>query len=436
MNTKTNRKPIQVKRGNVTVKIYQGNNRVNGTIYPQFTLTYYEGNQRKKKRFADLAEARREAEFTAEKLSRGEGQVLHLTSVDRTVYVQALDNLRPLNVPLNIAVLEYVSAIKQLPPGSTLREAVDFFRKRNPASLEKRTVRQAADEMLAAKRGANLSEVHLKDLDYRLNRLADAFEMNIGGVSGPMLQTWMDNMPGSGRTKRNYLAVVAALFRFCIKRKYLPKDAMEEVEAVQQTREDNGEIEIFTPAEMGELLYATRPEMIPWLAIAGFAGLRTAEIQRLDWQEVNLKERHIEIKASKAKTAARRLAPITDNLAEWLCPYAKEAGKVTGFESWWNQIPKVVDAVNEQRQSLAERTGQTFLSEHKLVWKHNALRHSFISYRLAAIKNAAEVALEAGNSPQMIFKHYRQLVTEAEAKKWFSVLPERDSIRLQLVKVV
>jgi integrase len=362
--------------------------------------------------------------------------VLHLTSVDRTVYVQALDNLRPLNVPLNIAVLEYVSAIKQLPTGSTLREAVDFFRKRNPASLEKRTVRQAADEMLAAKRGANLSEVHLKDLDYRLNRLADAFEMNIGGVSGPMLQTWMDNMPGSGRTKRNYLAVVAALFRFCIKRKYLPKDAMEEVEAVQQTREDNGEIEIFTPAEMGELLYAARPEMIPWLAIAGFAGLRTAEIQRLEWQEVNLKERHIEIKASKAKTAARRLAPITDNLAEWLNPYAKEAGKVTGFESWWNQLPKVVEAVNEQRQSLAERSGQTFLSEQKLVWKHNALRHSFISYRLAAIKNAAEVALEAGNSPQMIFKHYRQLVTEAEAKKWFSVRPERDSIRLQLVKVV
>ena len=261
MNTKTNRKPIQVKRGNVTVKIYQGNNRVNGTVYPQFTLTYYEGNQRRKKRFADLAEARREAEFTAEKLSRGEGQVLHLTSADRTVYLQVLENLRPLNVPLNVAVLEYVSAIKQLPPGSTLKEAVDFFRKRNPASLEKRTVRQAADEMLAAKRGANLSAVHLKDLDYRLNRLAGAFQMNIGGVSGSLLQTWLDNMKGSGRTKRNYLAVVAALFRFCIRQKYLPKHAMEEVEAVQQTREDNGEIEIFTPAEMNEMLSAGGAEL-------------------------------------------------------------------------------------------------------------------------------------------------------------------------------
>jgi predicted urease superfamily metal-dependent hydrolase len=58
-----------------------------------------------------------------------------------------------------------------------------------------------------------------------------------------------------------------------------------------------------------------------------------------------------------------------------------------------------------------------------VVWRHNALRHSFCSYRLAEIKNAAQVALEAGNSPQMIFKHYRELVTEAEARQWFGIMP-------------
>ena len=56
--------------------------------------------------------------------------------------------------------------------------------------------------------------------------------------------------------------------------------------------------------------------------------------------------------------------------------------------------------------------------------KHNALRHSFCSYRMAAVKSAAEVALEAGNSPQMIFQHYRELVTEKEAKAWFAITPE------------
>ncbi len=55
------------------------------------------------------------------------------------------------------------------------------------------------------------------------------------------------------------------------------------------------------------------------------------------------------------------------------------------------------------------------------AWKNNGLRHSFISYGLAAIQNTAQVALEAGNSPQMIFQHYRELVRPADAEKWFAV---------------
>ena len=58
------------------------------------------------------------------------------------------------------------------------------------------------------------------------------------------------------------------------------------------------------------------------------------------------------------------------------------------------------------------------------AWKHNALRHSFISYRLAAVQNTAQVALEAGNSPQMIFQHYRELVRPVDAEKWFAVTAE------------
>ena len=57
-------------------------------------------------------------------------------------------------------------------------------------------------------------------------------------------------------------------------------------------------------------------------------------------------------------------------------------------------------------------------------WKHNALRHSFISYRLAEIQNAAQVSLEAGNSLAMVFAFYRELVKPADAVKWFNVKPD------------
>jgi hypothetical protein len=39
------------------------------------------------------------------------------------------------------------------------------------------------------------------------------------------------------------------------------------------------------------------------------------------------------------------------------------------------------------------------------------------------VPNTAQVALEAGNSPQMIFQHYRELVRAMDAEKWFAVTP-------------
>jgi hypothetical protein len=58
-----------------------------------------------------------------------------------------------------------------------------------------------------------------------------------------------------------------------------------------------------------------------------------------------------------------------------------------------------------------------------VAWKHNALRHSFISYRLAFLCDENRVAMEAGNSPAMIYQNYRQLVTHEAAECWFSIVP-------------
>jgi hypothetical protein len=58
-----------------------------------------------------------------------------------------------------------------------------------------------------------------------------------------------------------------------------------------------------------------------------------------------------------------------------------------------------------------------------VAWRHNALRHSFVSYRLAIVKNENQVAMEAGNSPQMIFNHYREVVTPEQAAAWFAISP-------------
>lgn len=110
------------------------------------------------------------------------------------------------------------------------------------------------------------------------------------------------------------------------------------------------------------------------------------------------------MKAKKAKTRARRLAPVTGNLVAWLKGCGKREGKV-----WPHSSPYMF----ELQAKAAE--------DAEVPWKHNALRHSFISYRVATIKNVDQVALEAGNSPEMIFQHYRELVTADATESWFSI---------------
>jgi hypothetical protein len=63
--------------------------------------------------------------------------------------------------------------------------------------------------------------------------------------------------------------------------------------------------------------------------------------------------------------------------------------------------------------------------EAGIAWPNNGLRHSFGSYRLAQIKNAAQVSLEMGNSPRMVFAHDREVVTEKQAGQWFGIVPGR-----------
>jgi hypothetical protein len=46
---------------------------------------------------------------------------------------------------------------------------------------------------------------------------------------------------------------------------------------------------------------------------------------------------------------------------------------------------------------------------------------------VAQTQNVAQVALEAGNSPRLVFSNYRELVRPADAAKWFGLMPSGKS---------
>ncbi len=186
---------------------------------------------------------------------------------------------------------------------------------------------------------------------------------------------------------------------------------------VSDTQRLNGQrenaIEVWTAEEMARLLAAATPDFLPCLAIGGFAGLRTSEILALDWRDVRLAERSIKVTHRKARCAGTRLAPITENLAKWLSPLARESGPLWQHGQTWRERARSITAA---QNATAEAVGL-------LPWRHNGLRHAFCTYRVAATQDVPRTALEAGNSASTIFAHYRALATEVAGKAWFAVVP-------------
>ena len=165
--------------------------------------------------------------------------------------------------------------------------------------------------------------------------------------------------------------------------------------------------EIFTPEQMAKVMAVATPEVLPFFALGAFAGLRAAEIARLDWSAVDLNRQIIQVRADQAKTASRRIVPVSDNLKEWLAPHVG-TGKIVKFAPIYFKVTPLTKTLD-------------------FPWPRNVLRHSYISYRIAVVKSAEQVALEAGNSPAIIFRHYRELATESEAAAWFNIRPPGNS---------
>ncbi len=60
-----------------------------------------------------------------------------------------------------------------------------------------------------------------------------------------------------------------------------------------------------------------------------------------------------------------------------------------------------------------------------VTWGHDIMRHTFASYHLAYHGSPDRTAHELGHrDTNMLFRHYRQLVTKEEAEKFWDIRPE------------
>ena len=393
--------------------------------YDTFTLAYYQDGHRRREYSNNYSTILKRANEVLDDLRQGKPAVEGaLKTAERLEFVRAKENLKSKNItlPLDVVARHFAEAVKLL--GSDLViEAAREYAKRHPQKLPQKTVAEVADEFIAAKRAKGVSRRYEEDLVYRLGQFKAVVQGNISQMDAEVLRSFLDGLTKadgakiSPRSYNNFRLALNTLFQFAKKRKYLPTD-WNEFEAVEIMKDSGGAIEIFTPDEIAKLLAAADRDLIPFLALGAFAGLRSAEIERLDWRDVKFETGFVIVEAGKAKTATRRQVEMRPNLRAWLEPLAKIEGRV---------IPYADDELYKELRAVSDKA--------KVPWKNNALRHGFISYRVAETGDVNRTALEAGNTATMIFSHYRELVTPQQAKTWFGIWPKKISKRQRVAKV-
>jgi len=321
-----------------------------------------------------------------------------LSSYERDRFIQASQILEPYNIDLLDAIRLYV-----LP-------ALD----KRPA--EPWTFREAANGILEFKRAARKSPYSLKTLKDILRVACLAFgERPCDDLKVEDLEQflpWRENLPDkrkhkakafSSATFRNYRQSLSMVFSFAIDRGHATANPARKLAVPAR---ENEPVHIFTVEEVKRLLEAADIRLLPDLLLGLFAGLRPmCEALRLESQTINFQKRYIEVTAKRSKTRQRRFVQMSENLAIWLEPLQSLLDERLNYHR-----------CRVARVRACAATG--------IKWHQDILRHSFASHHLALYENAAKTSLELGHrSADMLFEHYRELVTKEDAHTYFSIIP-------------
>jgi integrase len=308
---------------------------------------------------------------------------------------------------------EYLESAEKLKPfGKTIRDAVAFYLPHLQATNRTCIAVDLVAELLKVKAADGASERYLGDLRSRLGQFAADFDGKpVAEITATEVDHWLralsDNEMGrplAATTRNNFRRVLIVAFNFARERGYCVGNAAKKSAKAKVVESVVG---ILSVEQAAGLLESSPAELLPYVAIGAFAGLRRAELERLDWREVDLASGLIEVTASKAKSARRRFVKMLPNLAQWLRPYAQHAGSVTP-----SNYRELLDA------------GRETAKIHD--WPANALRHSFASYHLAHFNDAASLALQLGHTnSNLVFQHYRQLVKPKQAERYWELAPCR-----------
>lgn len=169
------------------------------------------------------------------------------------------------------------------------------------------------------------------------------------------------------------------------------------------------------PADL-QLASGSMADLRPYLAICAFAGVRPAEASRILWQDIDMEDGILSVRARHAKTGGTRHIPLHPTLRQWLI--ACRPAAATGSDPIAPQ-----HRLARRLTLLRRRAGFSELNP----WQKDVLRHSYATYYLKAqCGDLHQLQLNMGHrDAQLLYTRYTNMrgVNRAMADAWWQILP-------------
>jgi integrase len=294
------------------------------------------------------------------------------------------------------------------PYGKNLRDAVAFYvghlKVLSASILGSKLCERVKVEFERRVQAGEASARHAESMRETLRKFESRFgSANVAILSAAEIKIWLAEMDLAIKTRNRHLGYVQNIFNIAEGWGLIPKNPLDGVEPFNDPGKRGRRVSVLTPEQLHRFLNDLRPEFVPFFAICAFTGLRRAEVEQLDWSEIKLERKLIDLPFSKSKNGKRKLIEIADNLFKILKSYARPEGAVLPPK------PGLQIIMNEAADKA-----------NIIPWPQNVLRHSFCSYAVA-LKGLTWTALQADHSERMLRDHYWEVVEKESAAEYWSI---------------
>jgi len=384
-------------------KIYEQKSVVNGKVYECFILAYYEPDgHRVRRSFPSKAKAEAALrEWEDKQKSHIEKQKILNTKIGTKA-----DRLGPDDL------LDAVKGLDILKRLATIEDAATFYMQHNQPHGGKKRIADAAAEFYQAKIDDNCRPATVQSYKNMTgNFVKDMRDRYTNEITLLVLKEWLAKRKFTRSTRAAYLRHIGAFLSYCVEHGYTAENPARSKQ-LKPAREDRHLVTYLTANDTRTLLAtatAFYADMVPYLAISLFAGLRPVEIHGehsghgpLDWRDIDLTKGKIVVRPEQDKIRRGRNVSVSDNLRAWLMPYRRDSGPVF-----------------YQRGQL-----HSLVKKSEVKYSKDVLRHSFATWHCALHQHEGKTACELGDTLDTVRKHYvNSMVDKDDAASYWSIVP-------------